>query len=693
MNALDAIIQLIARRSEVVVTILVIGIIFMMILPLPTALVDVLIALNISISALLVVMVMYMPGPLAFSTFPALLLITTLFRLALSITTTRLILLQGDAGSIVETFGNFVVGGNLVVGLVVFLILIVVNFLVITKGSERVAEVSARFTLDAMPGKQMSIDSDLRAGLLTAEEAKKKRADLGKESQLFGALDGAMKFVKGDAIAGIIIVLVNIIGGFSIGVLQLGLSAGESIQLYSILTIGDGLVAQIPALLISLTAGIIITRVKNDDDDDSNVGRELASQLGSQPRALLLAALVLVGFGFIPGMPSGSFFVLAFFIAGLGAYKIMGAKTRLKKELVPVKDEALEAAENGEIDIRRFNVCDRVSVVTSEENANSAHIRDVIKKIRSVRNELVLNRGYMFPNIAVVQDKDLADDEFQLRIYDVPILTASVNQEKIAVDKATMPANELASLDIEYIEGMGSRNEGHLYWLDAKHKDALVEKGFHCHDDIQLIIDRTNNALLKSAHQFLGIEETNAVMQWATSEFPELTKELGRVLPVARFAEVLQNLVAENISIRAMRKIVESLVDQAAVERDIEVLTESVRVSLREQICHELCPENTMNVCLLDPNTEEMLRGSIRKTSTGGFFSLSQNDSERLIQEIETQISEHKQQNASFVMVVAQDIRRYFRDFISNDFFQVPVLSYAELIPTIDIKPVANISI
>jgi type III secretion protein V len=362
LGTLQRLTLLLSQRSEIVVIFVVIGIVFMMILPLPTALVDTLIALNISVSILLVVLSMYLPGPLAFSTFPALLLITTLFRLALSITTTRLILLQGDAGHIVEVFGNFVVGGNLVVGLVIFMILTIVNFLVITKGSERVAEVAARFALDAMPGKQMSIDSDLRAGLLDAPTAQKKRADIGRESQLFGAMDGAMKFVKGDAIAGIIIVLINILGGFSIGVMQLGLPSEEAIKIYAILTIGDGLVAQIPALLISLTAGMIITRVTDDTAESQNVGQEMARELFNEPKAWVIAAIVMLCFAMIPGMPFFAFMTLAAIFGGFGGYKIwklqkiaaQAAALQSQSQHADESDKLEKDVESGDMDIRTF---------------------------------------------------------------------------------------------------------------------------------------------------------------------------------------------------------------------------------------------------------------------------------------------------------------------------------------------------
>jgi len=305
---------LLAGHAEVALAVLVMGIVFMMILPLPTPLVDGLIGLNLCTSILLVVFSLYLPGPLAFSTLPAIILITTIFRLGISVSTTRLILLQGDAGDIVEAFGNFVVGGNFAVGMVIFLILVVVQFLVITKGAERVAEVSARFALDAMPGKQLSIDSDLRSGLLTSNEARKKRLDLAQESKLYGAMDGAMKFVKGDAIASLVIVFVNLVGGLSIGILQQGMQAGAAIKLYSVLTIGDGLVSQIPALLIALTAGVVITRVTPDlapGEVPPNLGHDIADQLTRQPRAWGVAGVTMFGFAWIPGMPTVVFLLIS----------------------------------------------------------------------------------------------------------------------------------------------------------------------------------------------------------------------------------------------------------------------------------------------------------------------------------------------------------------------------------------------
>ena len=325
-RVLNRAVAAVTSRNDIVLACVIVSIIFMMILPLPTPLVDVLIGTNMTLSAVLLMVAMYLPSPLAFSSFPAVLLVTTLFRLGIAIATTRLILLQGDAGHIIQTFGNFVVGGNLIVGLVVFLILTIVQFVVITKGAERVAEVAARFSLDAMPGKQMSIDADLRAGTIDMDEARKRRTTVEKESQLYGAMDGAMKFVKGDAIAGLIIVAVNMLGGILIGTMQRGLTAGEAVQTYSILTIGDGLISQIPALFIAICAGIIVTRVQTGEGGPSNVGKDIGAQVLAQPRALLIAAAVAAGMGLIPGMPTVTFFALALIVGTIGFVLLRGTR-------------------------------------------------------------------------------------------------------------------------------------------------------------------------------------------------------------------------------------------------------------------------------------------------------------------------------------------------------------------------------
>src|SRR5471032_2569811 len=413
LATINAVLLKVARRAEVLGAVVVMAIVFIFIVPLPTWLVDILIALNICISCLLIVLALYLPGPLAFSSFPSILLLTTMFRLALSIATTRLILLEKDAGDIVEAFGNFVVGGNLAVGMVIFLILTLVNFLVITKGSERVAAVAARFSLDAMPGKQMSIDSDLRAGLIDGTQARDKREQLSRESQLFGAMDGAMKFVKGDAVAGLVIVFINLIGGFAIGVLQNGMEAADAMHLYSVLTIGDGLIAQIPALLISLTAGMIITRVAPDSQAaDANIGHEIAEQLTSQPKAWVFSSIGMLGFAAIPGMPSLVFISISMICLFSGLIQLW----RIRQKQIQ-QDNAGAARNgapelNGREDIRRFNPSRAYLLQFHPEHKGSAPLEQLIQGIRQRRNTLVHQFGLTLPSFDLDFSEQLATDEF-----------------------------------------------------------------------------------------------------------------------------------------------------------------------------------------------------------------------------------------------------------------------------------------
>jgi len=460
INKLTQIANKASKKVEVLAAFFIVSIVFMMILPLPIILVDILIAINISISCLLVILSLYLSGPLAFSTFPAVLLLTTLFRLALEVSTTRLILLNGDAGHIVEAFGQFVVGGNLVVGLVIFLILTVVQFLVITKGSERVAEVSARFTLDAMPGKQMSIDNDLRSNVINGDEARRRRNDLARESQLFGAMDGAMKFVKGDSIAGIIIVFINLLGGVAIGVLQKGMPASEALRKYAILTIGDGLIAQIPAILISLCAGMIITRVSNSASqggtNESNVGKEMLEQVFSQPRSLYIASGTMLMFAAIPGMPWQVFIILAGITSSIAFFSNkINNKSSPKKSSTPTK-RAQPRDEHGQVvdivkDAKTF-VPIREYVITFNEKWSKpapAHpeIIELINHIRTAKNQLVQDFGFLMPKIHVDFSPSVPEEKYIFQIYETPTLSGTVRLGKYL---ALQNQSVLEALNIEF---------------------------------------------------------------------------------------------------------------------------------------------------------------------------------------------------------------------------------------------------
>ncbi|TDO96322.1 type III secretion system export apparatus subunit SctV [Marinomonas balearica] len=692
MNQLFIVLNKIAiatmKRSEIVGAVFVLAIVFMMIIPMPTALVDFLIALNISLSSLLIALAMYLPSPLAFSSFPAVLLITTMFRLALSISTTRLILLEQDAGEIVEAFGNFVVGGNLAVGLVIFLILTVVNFLVITKGSERVAEVAARFSLDAMPGKQMSIDSDLRAGLIAPQEARYKREQLGKESQLFGAMDGAMKFVKGDAIAGLVIVFINLIGGFSIGTLQHDMSASDSMHLYSVLTIGDGLIAQIPALLISLTAGMIITRVAPDNQEiDANIGREMAQQISSQPKAWIIAACGLLGFAILPGMPTLSFISLAFVFMLCGGFQLYKAM-KIKQYQEQVSAQATTPAENGDEDLRRFNPSRPYLLLFNpiRSTPNDPFTVQLIREARRCRNRIVDTYGITLPSFDIDYDPSLAEDEFCFCVYEVPYIRATYSPDLVALDASTLSEDEIN----HGTAGTPERDEERWLWVQAN--TALAQDESYTRTlPIRLILERMERAFFATGPQFIGLQEAKTFVSWIEMEQPELAQELQRVVPTSRFASVLKRLAAESVPLRAIRPIAEALIEHGQYERDTGALTDFVRIGLKAQICHQYTSDLGMHVWLLTPEAEETLRDSLRQTQTDSFFALSREANQSLVEQLRNAFPILAAPVP--VLLVAQDLRRILRNLLQDEFNHIPVLSFTELQSTSHVNVLGHISL
>ncbi|MGD8108395.1 FHIPEP family type III secretion protein [Pantoea sp. FN0302] len=709
MNGLFLILNKIAisamQRSEIVGAAFAMALVFMLIIPLPLALIDTLIALNICLSSLLIVLAMYLPKPLAFSTFPAVLLLTTMFRLALSISVTRQILIQQDAGHIVEAFGSFVVGGNLAVGMVMFLILTVVNFLVITKGSERVAEVAARFTLDAMPGKQMSIDSDLRAGLIDVHQAKARRSDLAKESQLFGAMDGAMKFVKGDAIAALVILFINLIGGISIGVLQVGMTAGEALHVFSILTIGDGLIAQIPALLISLTAGMIITRVSSDNDsvEAPNIGREIAEQLTSQPKAWILASMGMLGFALVPGMPGLVFTLLALITLGSGGFQVWRARHTLRLAQPQIENEVIPPELNGREDLRQFNPTRPYLIQFPTDCRGKAETLDLVQEIRRLRNRIVYNFGFTLPAFDIEFSDKLSADEFRFSVYEIPKVAGTFNTACLAVEvrwleslseeeQRQLQADNQPALPETGGEqapsiaapkpalGQAARQEAHYLWLPPDHP-LLENQEVVRWTAAELLLKRMENAIHASSPHFIGLQETRALMGWLESEQPELAQELQRVMPLARFSSVLQKLVAERIPLRSVRAIAEALIEHGQHERDVFLLTEQVRITLKTHLCHQYSQADGIHAWLLSPELEEALRDSLRQTQNDIFFALSQEQIQAVHQQIGQAFTTGNEQQA--VLLAAQDLRGPLRALIAESFHQVPVLSFAELEPTL----------
>lgn len=666
------------RRTEIIGALVVFAIVFTMILPLPTTLVDVLIALNICISSLLIVLAMYLPSPLAFSTFPAVLLLTTMFRLSLSIATTRLILMEQDAGEIVEAFGVFVVGGNLAVGLVIFLILTLVNFLVITKGSERVAEVAARFSLDAMPGKQMSIDSDLRANLIGVDEARHRREQLSKESQLFGAMDGAMKFVKGDAIAGLVIVCINLVGGFTVGVLQRGMEPGNAMELYSILTVGDGLIAQIPALLISLTAGMIITRISADDEAPStNIGSEIAAQMTSQPKAWIFSSIGMLGFAAVPGMPALVFASVSIFCLASGMIQVLRQRRKAEFEFKAQVARNTSPDLNCTEDIRRFNPARAYVMQFHPSHQHSPATAELMQRLRQIRNTLVYHFGFTLPSLEYEFDAQCEEDEFRFYVYEVPLLRATFSTQLVAVNADKVDAQNDGQ------PGCPERGEARWVWFDSQHP-IVAEQAGEAISANQLLLRRMARAFHVSGPQFIGLQESKVIISWLEAQQPELAQELQRTLPLSRFAAVLQCLAKEHVSLRSVRKIAEALIEHGQSVRELNVLTDFVRIALKAQICHQYTHEGVLNVWLLTAETEVLLRDSLLHSHTETYFSLEAATASRLFE----QLREHcpDQDSPAAVLLAAQDLRSPLRNLIAEDFYHVPVLSFAELLSQVQVN-------
>ena len=695
-SRLQRFVQIITSRNDLILAFFLVAVIFMMILPLPTWLVDALIGINMTISAILLMVAMYLPSPLAFSSFPSVLLVTTLFRLGISIATTRLILLQGDAGHIIFTFGNFVVGGNLVVGLVVFLILTIVQFVVITKGAERVAEVAARFSLDAMPGKQMSIDGDMRAGTIDMEEAKRRRGIVEKESQLYGAMDGAMKFVKGDAIAGLIIVAVNLLGGIVIGTMQRGMTAADAAKTYSVLTIGDGLIAQIPALFIAICAGMIVTRVQSGDGP-SNVGKDIGQQVMAQPRALMIAAAVALGMGLIPGMPLPVFLTLAVVIGTIGFVIMRGTRRVVDEKTgevteVPAMQPAGEKPKKKTADGSEEFAPTVPLLMDVAAGLQQAFDADVLNdELLKIRRALYFDLGVPFPGIQLRFNEGLPPESYNILLSEVPVSQGRLRPGYLLVRESV--AN-LSALQIAYEEDRKFLPHIPTLWVDGALREPLSRAGIPFMDPSQVLTYHLAFVLKKYSADFIGIQETRFLLSAMEGRFPDLVKESTRVLPIQKIAEILQRLVSEDISVRNLRAILESLIEWGQKEKDSVLLTEYVRSTLKRHISYKYSSgQNILPAYLLAPSIEDTVRGAVRQTSAGSYLSLDPAVSKRLVESIKKTVGDIGGNAQRPVLLTSMDIRRYLRKMIEQDLYDLPVLSYQELTQEINIQPLARIDL
>ncbi|WP_319003997.1 type III secretion system export apparatus subunit SctV [Luteimonas panaciterrae] len=659
--------------SDIVLAFAAVTIISVMILPLPLIAIDILVAFNISIGFGLLLLSIYIPTPVAFSSFPSVLLLTTLFRLALSIAITRSILLNAEAGHIVNTFGTMVAGGNLVVGLVVFLIITVVQFIVVAKGAERVAEVAARFTLDAMPGKQLSIDSDLRSGLIDKDEARRKRRLLEVESQLHGSLDGAMKFVKGDAIAGIVIIIINLLGGLAVGVLQHGMDLGTATHTYSILTIGDGLVSQIPAILATIAAGLVVTRTAGEQDD-RHLGEAITRQISGQPRVMLITGCLALLMMFVPGFPWQVFLVLGAALLTMSAWRyrhhfeLLRRAFRVTEEEVAGVHKQVEAEDLAPPAPLLLELAPALSAAGGNEPVR-ARITEITQKMRE-------EFGVPVPTPQVRANEALGEGEYRLSAHGARVASGRLRFDAhFRVPR--MPSDAAPKLAGFFPPLAGE-------WVSEAGEDTRAP--------LDVITDHVRAALQRRMGSFIGIQETSNLFARMQRDYPDLVKEMLRVVAPQRVADVLRRLAEEGVPVRNLRDAFEAITDVGGREKDVVLLTEYVRVALKREIADRYADaDRTLHVLLIHPELEDKLRQSVRVAGGASQLAISPELAARLGSEVRSHLA-RQAAGVRPVLLCSLDVRRHLRKLMEVDFFDLPVLSYQELAPDLRIVQAGQIN-
>nr|WP_297524086.1 type III secretion system export apparatus subunit SctV [uncultured Roseateles sp.] len=675
--------------NDLAMSFLVVAIVGLMILPLPTVLIDSLLAVNLAVSVLLLMTSLFIPNAVALSSFPSLLLFTTLFRLSLNIASTKSILLHADAGHLIESFGELVVGGNLVVGIVVFIIITVVQFIVISKGSERVAEVGARFTLDAMPGKQMSIDADLRAGLLTGDEARRKRALLGMESQMHGGMDGAMKFVKGDAIAGLIITLVNILAGIVVGIMYHGMTAGEAANRFAVLSIGDAMVSQIPSLFICVAAGVLITRVADEHQKKPrSLGQEIVAQMTANVRAMYLAAGLTVAFAAVPGFPALQFLALGVGLALAGRYLARQRKSGEAQSVsAPIAALQREGAKGDAPSIMQeaphFSRPLAVRMSPALAALLQPHLLD--QAMDRERLQLQAMLGVPFPGVCMWVDPTLADLRFEVLINDVPVRHIALPGRQMLVPAALSGEAWAASAATHgaLLDQPDSR------WLPAAQVPEAERA--KCLDIEQVMARQVMLLLRRNAHQFMGVQEIQWIVDKATADYPGLVAEVQKILPVQRIAEVMRRLLEEQVPIRNVRTIFESLITWGPKEKDMLLLTEYVRGDLGRYLAFEASGgRNYVSAILLDAGVEQAIRQCIKPTPTGNYLAMPPESAAAITEKVMRIAGEVPE--AGVAVITSMDIRRYVKKIIESRMEGLRVYSYQELGNQVELRPLGRVA-
>jgi len=647
----------------------------MMVVPLPAFMLDLLFTFNISLALVILLAAIYVGRPLQFAVFPTVLLVATLMRLSLNIASTRVVLLHGHtgtdaAGKVIQAFGEFVVGGNTAVGLVIFFMLVIINFVVVTKGATRVAEVSARFTLDSMPGKQMAIDADLNAGIIDQNEARRRREEVGRESDFYGSMDGAGKFVRGDAVAGILILVITIIGGLIVGIAQHGMNVSDALKNYTLLTIGDGLVAQIPALLLSTAAGLIVTRVSSEQ----NMGAEVLLQLFDSPRALAVTAVILGTIGLIPGMPNFSFLLMSG-VAGWGAYWMSKRKARaeLERAIPPPLATKPEVKELSWDDVQPVDLIGLEVGYRLIPLVDKAQNGQLMARIKGVRKKLSQELGFLIPPVHIRDNLELNPNHYRITLMGVALGEANIVPERdLAINPGQVFGSLLGISTVDPAFGLAA------VWIEPSLRDNAQSMGYTVVDASTVVATHLSQILQSHADELLGHEEVQQLLNKLANVAPKLVEDLvPKMLPLGTVVKVMQNLLREGVSIRDIRTIAETLADHAAITKDSGALTEACRIALRRSIVQAINGmENELSVMTLDPSLEHLLHQSVVGESAAGF---EPGLADQLIKSLAEHTERQEASGKPAILLVAASIRALLARFVKSSIPSLKVLSFNEI--------------
>lgn len=684
------------KYSDVGVAVVVVGIVMMLIIPLPPKFLDLLLVLNMCAAIITILMAIYISNPLEFAVFPTALLVATIYRLALDVSATRLILTQGHmahgVGEVIPAFGKFVVGGNVVIGLIMFVILIIIQFVVITNGAERIAQVAARFTLDAMPGKQMAIDADLHSGLIDADTAKKKRKDIEREADFYGSMDGAGKFVKGDAMAAAIIMIINIIGGVLVGIFYHGLGGGEAFNLYAILSVGNGLVTTIPAFLMSTSMGMVVSRAASE----ANLGEDVIRQITAQPKALKIASgfmimMALIGIISKGGLPSWPFIILAFV-----TYTVSVALE--KQQTVAVVQEAkVKEATQREVKKRPETVISlmQVDVLSIEVGRNLLTLLDpnqgakLLDRVNAIRKVIAMEMGIVVPGVRFKDNLQLKPNSYVIKIKEVEVAQAEVMVNQylaLGMEERINKLNGKKTVDPTYkVPGV---------WITPDQVREAERLGCMIFDTVSVIASQLSEVIRNHAYELIGRQDLQALVDTVKRTHPAVVKELlPDNLTLGEILKVLQNLLKEKVSIRDLVTILETLADNVYTTKDVEILTECVRSSLARTICKDYIDnENTISCITLDPQIEQVVSQSIQRTERGSFISLDPNTGKDILTALGAEVSKLEEQNLQPIILCAPTIRLAVKRLTERSFPNLIVLSWNEIATGVQVNSLGMIS-